>query len=173
MNLKASVVDAIGNTPLIKLRRASELTGCEIYGKAEFMNPGQSVKDRPARQMILEAEKRGELKPGGLVVEATAGNTGIGLALVANARGYRTIIVIPETQSQEKKDMLRLCGAELVEVPALPYSNPNSYQHVGRRLAEQLRKTEPNGVLFADQWNNLDNAKAHYESTGPEIWEQT
>ena len=137
------------------------------------MNPGQSVKDRAGKWMILEAEKRGDLRPGGLVVEATAGNTGIGLAVVASARGYRTLIVIPETQSQEKKDMLRLCGAELVEVPALPYSNPNNYQHVGRRLADQLRKKEPNGVLFADQWNNLDNAKAHYESTGPEIWEQT
>jgi cysteine synthase A len=137
------------------------------------MNPGQSVKDRAGKWMILEAEKRGELRPGGLVVEATAGNTGIGLAVVASARGYRTLIVIPETQSQEKKDMLRLCGAELVEVPALPFSNPNNYQHVGRRLADKLRKTEPNGVLFADQWNNLDNAKAHYESTGPEIWEQT
>jgi cysteine synthase A len=137
------------------------------------MNPGQSVKDRAGRQMILEAEARGELKPGGLVVESTAGNTGIGLALVANARGYRTLIVIPETQSQEKKDMLRLCGAQLVEVPALPYSNPDNYQHVGRRLAEQLRKGEPNGVLFADQWNNLDNRKAHYVSTGPEIWNET
>ena len=136
------------------------------------MNPGGSVKDRAGRQMILEAEKRGELRPGGLVVEATAGNTGIGLALVANARGYRTLIVIPETQSQEKKDMLRLCGAELVEVPAAPYSNPNNYQHVGRRLAEQLKKTEKNGVIFADQWNNLDNRKAHYVSTGPEIWEE-
>jgi cysteine synthase A len=134
------------------------------------MNPGGSVKDRAGRQMILEAEKRGELKPGGLVVESTAGNTGIGLALVANARGYRTVIVIPETQSQEKKDMLRLCGAELVEVPALPYSNPNNYQHIGRRLAEQLKTTEKNGVIFADQWNNLDNRKAHYVSTGPEIW---
>src|SRR5436189_266400 len=164
---------AIGHTPLITLQRPSTATGCTILGKAEFMNPGQSVKDRPARQMILEAEKRGELKPGGLVVEATAGNTGIGLGLVANARGYRTIIVIPETQSQEKKDMLRLCGAELVEVPALPYSNPNSYQHVGRRLADKLRAGEKNGVLFADQWNNLDNRKAHYVSTGPEIWEQT
>ena len=123
--------------------------------------------------MILEAEKRGELKPGGLVVESTAGNTGIGLALVANARGYRTLIVIPETQSQEKKDMLRLCGAELVEVPAKPYSNPDNYQHVGRRLAEQLKKTEKNGVIFADQWNNLDNRKAHYVSTGPEIWDET
>ncbi len=137
------------------------------------MNPGQSVKDRPARQIILEAEKRGEIGPGGLVVEATAGNTGIGLALVANARGYRTIIVIPETQSQEKKDALRLIGAELIEVPAVPYANANNYQHVGRRLAEGLRRTETNGVLFADQWNNLDNRKAHYLSTGPEIWEET
>jgi cysteine synthase A len=173
MQARNGIVEAIGNTPLIKLMRASEATGCTILGKAEFMNPGQSVKDRPARQMILEAEKCGELKPGGLVVEATAGNTGIGLALVANARGYRTLIVIPETQSQEKKDMLRLCGAELVEVPALPYANPNNYQHIGRRLADELRKSEPNGVLFADQWNNLDNRKAHYVSTGPEIWQQT
>jgi cysteine synthase A len=173
MPIRDGIIDAIGNTPLIKLRRASEATGCAILGKAEFMNPGQSVKDRPARQMILEAEKRGELKPGGLVIEATAGNTGIGLALVANARGYRTVIVIPETQSQEKKDMLRLCGAELVEVPAVPYANPNNYQHVGRRLADEMRKTEKNGVLFADQWNNLDNRKAHYVSTGPEIWEET
>jgi cysteine synthase len=173
MPLRDGIIEAIGNTPLIRLRHASEATGCTMLGKAEFMNPGQSVKDRPARQMILEAEKRGELKPGGLVVEATAGNTGIGIALVANARGYRTLIVIPETQSQEKKDMLRLCGAQLVEVPAVPYSNPNNYQHIGRRLAAELRKTEPNGVLFADQWNNLDNRKAHYVSTGPEIWEQT
>src|SRR3981189_1338363 len=173
MNINNDVVEAIGNTPLIKLKRASEATGCNILGKAEFMNPGQSVKDRAGRQMILEAEKRGDLKPGGLVLEGTAGNTGIGLAVVANARGYRTLIVIPETQSQEKKDTLRLCGAELVEVPALPYSNPNNYQHVARRLADQLRKSEPNGVLFADQWNNLDNPKAHYMATGPEIWEQT
>src|SRR5215213_3335556 len=173
MPVRDGVIDAIGNTPLIKLRHASDTTGCTILGKAEFMNPGQSVKDRPARQMILEAEKRGELKPGGLVVEATAGNTGIGLTLVANARGYRTLIVIPETQSQEKKDMLRLCGAELVEVPAVPYSNPNNYQHIGRRLAAELRKKEPKGVLFADQWNNLDNRKAHYVSTAPEIWQQT
>jgi cysteine synthase len=173
MTIHKDVVSAIGNTPLIKLKHASELTGCEILGKAEFMNPGQSVKDRAGKQRILEAEKRGDLKPGGLVVEGTAGNTGIGLAVVASARGYRTLIVIPETQSQEKKDMLRLCGAELVEVPALPYANPNNYQHVARRLADQLRKTEPNGVLFADQWNNLDNPKAHYVSTGPEIWEQT
>jgi cysteine synthase A len=173
MQICDGIVEAIGNTPLIKLRRASEATGCTILGKAEFMNPGQSVKDRAARQMILEAETRGELRPGGLVVEATAGNTGIGLVLVANARGYRTLIVIPDTQSQEKKDMLRLCGAELVEVPAVPYSNPNNYQHIGRRLADELRKNEPNGVLFADQWNNLDNRKAHYVSTGPEIWQQT
>src|SRR3954454_6859994 len=173
MQLRDGIVEAIGNTPLIKLKRVSEETGCTILGKAEFMNPGQSVKDRAGRTMILQAEKRGELRPGGLVVESTAGNTGIGLALVAAARGYRTIIVIPETQSQEKKDTLRLCGAELVELPALPYSNPNNYQHVARRLADQLRKTEPNGVLFADQWNNLDNLKAHYVSTGPEIWQQT
>jgi len=173
MQIYDGIVEAIGNTPLIKLRRISEATGCTILGKAEFMNPGQSVKDRPARQMILEAEKRGELKPGGLVVEGTAGNTGIGLALVANARGYRTLIVIPETQSQEKKDMLRLCGAELVEVPAVPYSNPNNYQHIARRIADDLRKREPNGVLYADQWNNLDNRKAHYVSTGPEIWDDT
>src|SRR5919205_2441788 len=173
MQIRNGVVDAIGHTPLVKLERASAATGCTILGKAEFMNPGQSVKDRPARQITLEAEKRGELRPGGLVVEATAGNTGIGLALVAGARGYRTIIVIPNTQSQEKKDMLRLCGAELVEVPAVPYSNPNNYQHIARRIADGLRKTEPNGVLYADQWNNLDNRKAHYVSTGPEIWTQT
>ena len=163
MKINNNVIEAIGNTPLIKLKRASEETGCTILGKAEFMNPGQSVKDRAGKWMILEAEKRGDLKPGGLVVEATAGNTGIGLAVVASARGYRTLILIPETQSQEKKDMLRLCGAELIEVPMLPYSNPNNYQHLGRRLVEQLRKSEPNGVLFADQWNNLDNPKAHYE----------
>jgi cysteine synthase len=173
MKINNDVIEAIGNTPLIKLKRASEETGCTILGKAEFMNPGQSVKDRAGKWMILEAEKRGDLKPGGLVVESTAGNTGIGLAVVASARGYRTLIVIPETQSQEKKDVLRLCGAELIEAPALPFSNPNNYQHLGKRLAERLRKTEPNGVLFADQWNNLDNAKAHYESTGPEIWQQT
>ena len=173
MQIRNGVVDAIGHTPLIKLERASAATGCTILGKAEFMNPGGSVKDRPGKQMILEAEKRGDLKPGGLVVEGTAGNTGIGLAVVAAARGYRTLIVMPNTQSQEKKDMLRLCGAELVEVPALPYSNPNNYQHVARRLADQLRKTEPNGVLFADQWNNRDNRLAHYLSTGPEIWDET
>jgi len=173
MQTKPSVVDAIGNTPLIRLRRASELTGCEILGKAEFMNPGQSVKDRPARQMILAAEERDELRPGGLIVEGTAGNTGIGIAVVANARGYRSLIVIPETQSQEKKDMLRLVGATLVEVPAKPYRNPNNYQHVARRLADRLRESEENGVLFADQWNNLDNRRAHYLTTGPEIFAET
>ncbi|MFN0263680.1 cysteine synthase A [Tepidamorphus sp. 3E244] len=173
MKIANDIVETIGNTPLIKLRRASEETGCTILGKAEFMNPGQSVKDRPARQMILEAEARGDLKPGGLIVEGTAGNTGIGISLVARARGYRSVIVMPDTQSQEKKDTLRLAGAELVEVPALPYSNPNNYQHVARRTAEKLAESEPNGVLFADQWNNLDNRKAHYVTTGPEIWDQT
>lgn len=173
MTSTSGLVETIGNTPLIRLNRASEATGCEIFGKAEFINPGQSVKDRTARQMILEAETRGELQPGGLIVEGTAGNTGIGLALVARARGYRTLIVIPETQSQEKKDTLRLCGAELVQVPAKPFRNPNNYQHVARRLADQLRGEEKNGVVFADQWNNLDNPKAHYVSTGPEIWADT
>src|SRR3984885_2065079 len=167
------IVEAIGNTPLIKLKRVSAATGCTILGKAEFMNPGQSVKDRAALFIIEDAVKRGTLKPGGVIAEGTAANTGIGLAVVGNALGFRSVIVIPETQSQEKKDMLRLCGAELVEVPALPYANPNNYQHIGRRLADQLRAREPNGVLFADQWNNLDNPKAHYESTGPEIWQQT
>src|SRR5437764_8349057 len=173
MQVQNDVIQAIGNTPLIKLERASAATGCTILGKAEFMNPGQSVKDRPGGRIVLEGEKRGDIRPGGLVVEGTAGNTGIGLALVANARGYRTLIVIPNTQSQEKKDMLRLAGAELIEVPALPYSNPNNYQHIARRLADQLRQREPNGVLYADQWNNLDNRLAHYLSTGPEIWQQT
>ncbi len=173
MTLYSSAVEAIGNTPLIRLNRLSDETGCEILGKAEFMNPGQSVKDRAGKQMILEAEARGDLKPGGLIVEGTAGNTGIGLALVARARGYRTVIVMPDSQSQEKKDMLRLAGAELVEVPVKPFSDPNNYQHVARRLAEDLAKSEPNGVLFADQWNNLDNRKAHFVSTGPEIWRDT
>ena len=173
MHIRDGIIDAIGHTPLIKLEGPSAATGCTILGKAEFLNPGGSVKDRAGRQMIVEAEIRGELQAGGLVVEATAGNTGIGLAVVANARGYRTIIVIPQTQSQEKKDTLRMYGAELVEVPALPFANPNNYQHVGRRLADELRKTEKHGVLFADQWNNLDNSKAHYVTTGPEIWEQT
>jgi len=173
LDITDNVVDAIGNTPLIKLQGASEATGCIILGKAEFLNPGQSVKDRPARQMILDAEARGDLKPGGLIVEGTAGNTGIGIALVANARGYRTWIVIPKTQSQEKKDTLRMAGVTLIEVPALPFKNPNNYQHIARRLAEKLAGCEPNGVLFADQWNNMDNRKAHYTTTGPEIWEQT
>src|ERR1700675_2685682 len=173
MQVRNGIIEAIGNTPLIKLERVSAATGCTILGKAEFMNPGQSVKDRAALFIIEDAVKKGELRPGGVIVEGTAGNTGIGLALVGNAMGFRSVIVIPVTQSQEKKDTLRLCGAELIEVPAVPYANPNQYQHVGRRLADQLRKTEPNGVLFADQWNNLDTAKAHYESTGPEIWQQT
>ena len=167
------IIEAIGNTPLIKLERVSAATGCTILGKAEFMNPGQSVKDRPARQMILEAEKRGELKPGGLVVEATAGNTGIGLALVGNALGFRSVIVIPETQSQEKKDTLRLCGAELVEVPAVPYSNPNNYVKLSGRLAEQLAKSEKNGAIWANQFDNVANRQGHVETTGPEIWRQT
>jgi len=173
MHVRENVLEAIGGTPLIRLTRASEETGCEILGKAEFMNPGQSVKDRAALFIIRDALDRGTLRPGGVVVDGTAGNTGIGLAVVANALGLRTVVVIPETQSQEKKDTLRLLGAELVEVPAVPYANPNNYQHIGRRLADELRKREPNGVLFADQWNNLDNRKAHYVSTGPEIWKQT
>src|SRR5512135_2820811 len=173
MQIRDGIIEAIGHTPLVKLKRASEATGCTILGKAEFMNPGGSVKDRAGRQMILEAEARGDLRPGGLVVEATAGNTGIGLALVANARGYRTVIVIPETQSQEKKDTLRLCGAELVEVPAVPYSNPNNYVKVSGRLAEQLAKTEPNGAVWANQFDNLANRQGHFETTGPEIWRQT
>ena len=173
MKINNDVIEAIGNTPLIKLKRASELTGCTILGKAEFMNPGQSVKDRAGKWMILEAEKRGELRPGGLVVEATAGNTGIGLAVVASARGYRTLIVIPETQSQEKKDMLRLCGADLVEVPAVPYSNPNNYVKVSGRLAAELAKSEPSGAIWANQFDNIANRDGHIKTTGPEIWEQT
>src|SRR3974377_1296671 len=157
MTIRNDVVEAIGNTPLIKLKQASEQTGCTILGNAEFMNPGQSVKDRAGKWMILEAEKRGEFKPGGLVVEATAGNTGIGLAVVANARGYRTLIVIPETQSQEKKDMLRLCGAELIEVPAVPYSNPNNYVKLSGRLAEDLAKTEPNGAVSGNPIEKRQN----------------
>ena len=174
MTFNKDVVEAIGNTPLIKLKHASEATGCTILGKAEFMNPGQSVKDRAGKWMILEAEKRGDLKPGGLVVEGTAGNTGIGLAVVASARGYRTMIVIPETQSQEKKDMLRLCGAELVEVPALPYSNPNNYQHVAT-AARRRSCARPSRTACCSPTSGTTSttAKAHYESTGPEIWEQT
>jgi len=164
---------AIGNTPLIELRRASEATGCTILGKAEFMNPGGSVKDRAALSIIRAAEDAGRLQPGGLIVEGTAGNTGIGLALVGNARGYRTLIVIPETQSQEKKDTLRLCGAALREVPAVPYRDPGNYVHVAARLAGELAATEPAGVLYANQWDNLANRDAHYRTTGPEIWRQT
>src|SRR5215831_4303430 len=173
MKIRDGFIGTISNTPLIKLRRASEETGCTILGKAEFLNPGGSVKDRPARHMILEAEKRGELRAGGVVVESTAGNTGIGLALVADARGYRTVIVIPETQSQEKKDTLRLCGAELVEVPAVPYSNPNNYVKVSGRLAAELAKREPNGAIWANQFDNVANRDGHIATTGPEIWEQT
>src|SRR6187200_2601489 len=173
MQIRDGIIEAIGHTPLIKLERASESTGCTILGKAEFMNPGGSVKDRAGRQMILEAEKRGELRPGGLVVEATAGNTGIGLALVANARGYRTVIVIPETQTQEKKDALRQFGADLREVPAVPYANPNNYVKVSGRLAEAIAEVEPAGAIWANQFDNVANRRAHVETTGPEIWEQT
>ncbi len=167
------IVGAIGNTPLIRLKRASEATGCTILGKAEFMNPGQSVKDRAALFIIQDAVRRGTLRPGGVVVEGTAGNTGIGLALVGNALGFRSVIVIPDTQSQEKKDMLRLCGAELVEVPAVPYSNPNNYVKVSGRLAEQLAKTEEHGAIWANQFDNVANRQGHVETTGPEIWQQT
>jgi len=173
MNINNDVVEAIGRTPLIKLKRASEETGCNILGKAEFMNPGQSVKDRAALFIIRDAIKRGTLRPGGAVVEGTAGNTGIGLALVANALGFRTVIVIPNTQSQEKKDMLRLCGAELIEVPVVPYANPNNYVKLSGRLAEQLAKTEANGAIWANQFDNVANRQAHVETTAPEIWEQT
>jgi cysteine synthase A len=167
------VSDAIGNTPLVLLRKASEATGCTILGKCEFMNPGGSVKDRAALYIVLDAERRGALRKGGLVVEGTAGNTGIGLALVGRARGYRTRIVIPDTQSQEKKDWLRLVGAEVVEVPAVPFRDPNHYVHVAERLAKELADEEPEGVLYANQWDNRANRQGHYETTGPEIWRQT
>lgn len=173
MNVRNGLVDSIGNTPLIKLQRASELTGCTILGKAEFLNPGQSVKDRAALFIIRDAERSGALKPGGVIVEGTAGNTGIGLALVANALGYRTVIVIPDTQSQEKKDMLRLCGAQLVEVPAAPYANPNNYVKLSGRLAAQLAQSDAKGAIWANQFDNIANRQAHIETTGPEIWEQT
>jgi len=173
MQVRNGIIEAIGNTPLIKLARVSAATGCTILGKAEFMNPGQSVKDRAALFIIEDAVKKGELKPGGVIVEGTAGNTGIGLALVGNAMGFRTVIVIPETQSQEKKDMLRLCGAELVEVPAVPYANPNNYVKLSGRLAEQLAKSEPNGAIWANQFDNVANRQGHIETTGPEIWAQT
>jgi cysteine synthase A len=173
MTVHSSVLEAIGNTPLIKLKGASEATGCTILGKAEFLNPGQSVKDRAALYIIRDAEEKGLLRPGGVIVEGTAGNTGIGLTLVAKALGYRTVIVIPETQSQEKKDALKLLGAELVEVPAVPYKNPNNYVKVSGRLAEQLAKTEPNGAIWANQFDNVANRQAHIETTAREIWADT
>src|SRR6266436_2905478 len=173
MQIRDGIVNAIGHTPLIRLKQASELTGCAILGKAEFMNPGQSVKDRAALFIIKDAIRKGELRPGGVIVEGTAGNTGIGLALVGNAMGFRSVIVIPETQSQEKKDTLRLCGADLVEVPAVPYSNPNNYVKISGRLAAQLAKTEINGAIWANQFDNIANRQGHVETTGPEIWTQT
>src|SRR5712691_5262203 len=173
MKRSEGIVGAIGNTPLILLKHASAATNCTILGKAEFMNPGQSVKDRAALFIIEDAVRKGTLRPGGVVVEGTAGNTGIGLALVGNALGFRSVIVIPDTQSQEKKDMLRLCGAELVEVPAVPYSNPNNYVRVSGRLAAQLAKTEPNGAIWANQFDNVANRDGHIRTTGSEIWEQT
>jgi cysteine synthase A len=173
LTIYSGLAAAIGNTPLIRLNAASEATGCEILGKAEFMNPGQSVKDRAALYIIKAAVASGELQPGGTIVEGTAGNTGIGLALVGASMGFRTVIVIPETQSQEKKDMLRLAGAELVEVPAAPYKNPNNYVRYSGRLAQELTKTEPNGAIWANQFDNTANRQAHIETTGPEIWAQT
>ncbi|SHO66275.1 cysteine synthase A [Pseudoxanthobacter soli DSM 19599] len=173
MTIRPDVISTIGDTPLIRLRRASEITGCEILGKAEFLNPGQSVKDRAALFIIRDAIARGALKPGGVIVEGTAGNTGIGLALVAGAMGFRTVIVIPETQSEEKKLALRLMGAELVEVPAVPYRDPNNYVKLSGRLAEQLARTEPNGAIWANQFDNVANRQAHIETTGPEIWRDT
>ena len=173
MDIRDGFIDTIGNTPLIRLKRASEETGCEILGKAEFLNPGGSVKDRAALFIVMDAEKRGTLKPGGVIVEGTAGNTGIGLALVGNALGYRSVIVIPDTQRQEKKDMLRLCGAELIEVPAVPYADDNNYVKYSGRLAEELNEKEPNGAIWANQFDNVANRQAHLEGTGPEIWEQT
>jgi cysteine synthase A len=171
--MQPSVIETIGNTPLIRLRRASEETGCEIYGKAEFLNPGQSVKDRAGLFIIRDAEKRGLLRPGGVIVEGTAGNTGIGLTVVAKALGYRTVIVIPETQSQEKKDALRVLGAELIEVPAVPYKNPNNYVKLSGRLAEKLAKSEPNGAIWANQFDNTANREGHIQTTAEEIWAQT
>jgi len=173
MTIREGFIDAVGNTPLIKLRKASEITGCTILGKAEFMNPGGSVKDRAAKYIVLDGEKRGVIERGGLIVEGTAGNTGIGLALVGNARGYRTLILMPDTQSQEKKDALELCGAELRTVPAVPYRNPNNYVHIAARTAQELAATEQHGVLYANQWDNLANREGHIASTGPEIWTQT
>ncbi len=173
MQVKIDLSSAIGNTPLIRLNGPSQATGCEILGKAEFLNPGQSVKDRAALYIIRDAVASGALKPGGTIVEGTAGNTGIGLALVGASLGFKTVIVIPETQSQEKKDMIRLSGAELVQVPAVPYKNPNNYVHYSRRLAERLAQSEPNGAVWANQFDNVANRQAHIETTGPEIWAQT
>jgi cysteine synthase A len=173
MDFRQDALAAIGNTPLIRLRRASEQTGCEILAKAEFFNPGQSVKDRAALYIVKDAVARGTLRPGGVIVEGTAGNTGIGLAVVANALGFRTVIVIPETQSQEKKDALRLLGTELIEVPAVPYRDPNNYVKISGRIAEQLARSEPAGAIWANQFDNIANRQAHVETTGPEIWEQT
>ncbi len=173
MNVYSDLPNAVGKTPLIRLRKASEITGCEIYGKAEFMNPGQSVKDRAALGIILDAVKSGRLQPGGTIVEGTAGNTGIGLALVGASMGFKTVIVIPETQSQEKKDMIRLAGAELVEVPAKPYKDPNNYIKYSARLAEKLAQTEPNGAIWANQFDNVANRDVHVTSTAPEMWDQT
>lgn len=173
MDIKDDLAASIGNTPLLRLNAASEATGCEILGKAEFMNPGQSVKDRAALYIIRDAVARGLLRPGGTIVEGTAGNTGIGLALVGASLGFKTVIVIPETQSQEKKDMLRLAGAELVEVPAAPYKNPNNFVRYSGRLAEKLAQIEPNGAIWANQFDNVANRQAHIETTGPEIWQQT
>ena len=173
MDARDGFIDLIGNTPLVRLRRASQETGCEILGKCEFLNPGGSVKDRAALYIVRDAEARGELRPGGVIVEGTAGNTGIGLALVGNALGYRTVIVMPETQSQEKKDALRLCGADLRLVPAVPYKDPGNYVRVSGRLAEELAASEPNGAVWANQFDNVANRRAHYETTGPEIWRQT
>ena len=173
MQAHGGFIDLIGNTPLVRLRKASALTGCEILGKCEFLNPGGSVKDRAALFIVRDAETRGLLQPGGVIVEGTAGNTGIGLALVADALGYRTVIVMPETQSQEKRDMLRLCRAELRLVPAVPYKNPGNYVRVSERLAAELAQSEPHGAIWANQFDNLANRRAHYETTGPEIWQQT
>ena len=173
MTIRAGLVEAIGATPLIEIRSLSAATGCRILGKAEFLNPGGSVKDRAALFIIRDAIKRGLIRPGGVIVEGTAGNTGIGLALVGNALGLRTVIVIPETQSQEKKDTLRLVGAELVEVPAVPYANPNNYVKVSGRIAARLALSEPNGAIWANQFDNVANKLAHVETTGPEIWEDT
>ncbi|MDF1721763.1 MAG: cysteine synthase A [Minwuia sp.] len=173
MDIKQGFIGSVGNTPLIRLKQASEETGCEILGKAEFLNPGGSVKDRAALAIINDAERRGLLKPGGVIVEGTAGNTGIGLALVAAARGYKCVIVIPETQSEEKKEMLRICGADLREVPALPYSNPGNFVRYSGRLAEEIAATNPNGAIWANQFDNVANRQGHFETTGPEIWDQT